>query len=105
MGFDESGHHTRDVTGLEVMVRGFVGGVRDIGDIRILGIVENNSLLLGLAVPRSVLGGSNAWAWLSRGRRLVDAIIGDGRIRRRRWRTGGRRGRRSRTAVRRASRS
>ena len=36
VGVDESSHHTRDVTGLEVMMRYFRGGVGDIGNVRIL---------------------------------------------------------------------
>jgi len=64
VGFDHASHHTGDVTGLGVIGRNFGGGSRDRGD-RIIGIIINSSLLLGLAVSRPVLGGNGAWARLS----------------------------------------
>ena len=59
VGFDQAGHHTGDVTGLEVIG----GGGRDRGD-RIIGIIINSSLLR-VAASR-LLRRSNAWAGLSR---------------------------------------
>jgi len=64
---DQATHHTGKVTGgLEVIQRCFGGGGGDRGrGDRIIGIIIDSSLLLGLAAARSaVLGRGNAWTGL-----------------------------------------
>ena len=63
--FDQASHHTRDVTGLEVILRGFGGGNIGRGD-KIVGIIIEISLLRGSAVFRIVLRRNGGWAGLSR---------------------------------------
>jgi len=77
--FDHASHHTGDVTGLMVIGNGNGGG-------RIIRVIIGSSLLRGLAVPRTLLWRSDAWAGLSRGLRLASTAGGH-------W--GGGRGRRT----------
>ena len=63
--FDQASHHTRDVTGLEVILRGFGDGNIGRGN-KIVGIIIEISLLRGPAVFRIVLRGNGGWAGLSR---------------------------------------
>jgi len=64
--------------GLEVILRRFGGGNRGRGD-RIIGIIVDSSLLLGLAVSRpAFLRRSKAWAGLGGGLGLSSSTVGRG---------------------------
>jgi hypothetical protein len=74
---DQATHHPGEVTGLEVILRRFGGGNRGKGD-RIIGIIIDSSLLLGLAAARSaILWRGNAWTGL--GSLSLGALGGGGR--------------------------
>ena len=61
---DQATHHPGEVTGLVVILRRFGGGNRGRGD-RIIGIIIDSSLLLGLAASRfAILRRGNAWTGL-----------------------------------------
>jgi hypothetical protein len=77
---DQATHHTGKVTGLEVILRRFGGGNRGRGD-RIIGVIIDGSLLLGLAATGPVIS-RRGNAWTGFGSLSLRALGGGGRRRR-----------------------